>query len=179
MGLETIIIATMLAGTGVAAYGAYQQGQAAKAEAKNKASIAAYNAEVARREGEAKRRASEAEAARFKRYMAEKQGEQISAIGRSGVLFSGSPLTVIADTESQMYLDYLNILREGSEKQRQMEAQAGGLMMEAGAFKSQAKYASAASWMGAAGTALTGFGTTGYTAWQMKQAGSWSPQQGV
>ena len=57
-GIEIAILATAVAGAGVAAYGQYQQGKQAEAQAKSQAAWNRYNAQVAQRDADAQQRAN-------------------------------------------------------------------------------------------------------------------------
>ena len=121
------------------AYSAYQGQKARQSEAENAAAISEYNAQVSEQDAKAAEMSAEAAAERQARQGAELQATQKAQYGRSGVLFSGSPLTVMADTASQLELDRQMILHEGATAASRYRSKAKGERMGADAYGSQAK----------------------------------------
>ena len=112
-GLE---IPLLIAGTGIAAYSSYQQGKTAAAQAKQEAAWHAYNADVAEREAEAERKASDFEVTQQKRQADKLMARNRAARGASGVTAEGSPLLVMEDTAAQLALESANLRETGARR---------------------------------------------------------------
>lgn len=159
----------MLMGTLVSAGSAIMSGFAGMQQAKTQAAISEYNAAVAGQKGAAEERRSEIEAKRFQREAAALEAEQVAKYGKSGVMFSGSPLTVMAETAKNLEIDRQMILQEGYQAKLFREAEAKGFQMEASGYREQGRYALLSGVAGGASTALQGFGAyKGY-----KRTGQW------
>lgn len=158
MGLPLLLLA---AGTGVAAYGAYQQGQAAKTEAKNAETIANYKADVAEKEGIANRQAKQAEADRMRRIAAAEEASDRTIFNASGITGGGSVLTVLSNKAKNYELDILNTMREGDIAYQRGLNQKASYGLEAKSYASQAKYAGRGGILSATGTVLAGASKSG------------------
>ena len=104
--LPFIAVAASVAGAGIAAYGAYQQGQAAKTAGNYNATVADQNAEIAQQQ-------ASAQAEQDKRAAILRLGEARASYGASGVTVSGSPLDVLGDIASQSELQRQQTLYQG------------------------------------------------------------------
>jgi hypothetical protein len=131
-------------------------GFAARAEAKQAAALAEYNATVAEREGQAKEAAKEREAEIFQMHARELEAEQVAAYGKSGVTFRGSPLTVMAETAKNLEIDRQTILQEGRLARQFSEYEATGHRMEASAYRTKGRYAMLSGIGKGTGTMLLG-----------------------
>ena len=136
------------------AYSAYQGYKAQQSQAENAAAISEYNAQVSEQDAKAQEMRGEAEVERMRMDAAVHQATQKSQIGRSGVLFSGSPLTFMANDAMRMELDIQTALHNSNTAAERLRSQAKGQRMGADAHSSQAKaYGRAAPLAGA--SALT------------------------
>ena len=171
MGPE-LIVPLMLAGTGVAAYGMYQQRQAAKQEGKNAQAIANYNAQIARQEAESKAQAAESAAEQQKRRGDILRSQIIGGVGKSGVALSGAPLTSLIDTEQQLGLEYLNILKGASNTRAFGESQAQGIELQGKSYAISGKNAARGATLGAFGGIASGIGNAYYSKYSLKSMGA-------
>ena len=152
----------MGAGFGLQAYGQYQQGVAAKQMGAAQARIAEYNARVAEQEGIAAQKAAE-----YQARMITKEGKRFIAsqevgYAKGGVLFRGTPLTVLEDTAADIEMDKLMMLREGAIGRMRGESAATISRMQGAAAKMRGEAAYRGSILTGIGTGLTGIGTVGY-----------------
>jgi hypothetical protein len=112
---------TTVATAAVAAYGAYQQGQAQEANLKYQAESDRYNRDIQARNATLARQQAgareEAQRRRAKQFM----GEQQAQLSQAGAGLSGSYADVIGQSAADAELDALNIRYEG-------ELQAMGLL---------------------------------------------------
>lgn len=188
--MTAAIIALIAVGTGISAYSAYQQGQAAKSNAEYQNRIAQYNAQVAKQQADydammQQRQAEEAKLkAGYEAKLHEKRGEELQArqralYGKSGVLFRGSPLAVIESTAMELEMDKQMILREGrmayesgmygARARKQFgEMEADILRMQGSATLRRGRYAARGATLSSIGTLLTGAGQAGYMGYMMK-----------
>jgi len=160
--LGAIIVALMTIGGGIQAYGQYQQGKAAEAQGKAEQELANYNAKLKEREADAELERSRAEAKQFEREGRYLQGEQKVAIAKGGVLATeGSPALLLEETERDLELDRLAILKEGFLAQSFRKTEAEGLKFSGRAAKARGQNIKTASRFQAAGTLLTTAGSAG------------------
>lgn len=96
----------LMVGAGIAAAGAIQQGQAAKAAAKRNAAIADRNGAISR---DLALRDANAQTKEGRRRI----GSMRAGYAASGVTLEGSPMDVIEDSAASIELDRLNILYKG------------------------------------------------------------------
>ena len=155
-GAETALIALAVAGTGTAAAGQYQQGQAQKQAAE-------FNAAIAKNQAIAARQKAAFDASRQRSATADLLARQRAAIAAAGVSLEGTPLELLEATAEAGELDAQVIIY-------------GGELQSAG-FRSQSELsrftaASSDGMLGAGATLLTGAGKTGLAA---KQAGIGRP----
>jgi len=160
MGATTALLTT-IAGLGLQGVGMIQQGIAAREQGEAEARIAEYNAQLAERQ------AAEAEkAAAYEAGKQEKEGERLQARQRAlyakgGVQAIGTPLTVLEETEKELEMDRLMILREGKISSARARSQAQMARMRGEAAKKKGKSALIGSSLAAGGTVLTGLGKIG------------------
>ena len=147
----------MVAGTALAGYGTYQQGVAAKAEGEGMAAVAEYNAKVAEMQGKEEQRRLNYQAELKADEMRRIRSEQTAAYGKSGVQFLGSPLSVIEETQKELEMDRLMLLREGVIAEQMGRSAAVGKRAEADMYKRVGRNKYRGSKLSAGGTILTGF----------------------
>ena len=160
MGPEQLLIAAILGGTGLQAAGQIQAGRAAAAEGKSAQNIANYNAAI--QEQQAK--AIEAKASFDQSRQAEAGsgilGQLRASMGASGAMLGvGTPLSLESEQQAELDLQNLLIGFEGGTQAARARSQ-GTLDILGGELASErGKAAQKASYVSAAGTILTGFGT--------------------
>lgn len=168
-GAEIAIIALAAAGTGMAAYGMYQQGKQAEQQAKAEAAWHSYNALIAKRGAEAERQAAAFEAGQQRKKAKQLLARQRALIGAAGVTVEGSPLLVMEDTAAELALENINIRMRGARRVSAYESQSILDISKASAAKSAAGgYRRAGAW-GAGASLLSGAAYTGYMGYQMRQ----------
>lgn len=151
---DPVTIGLIVAGGVMTAEGQRQAGEAANVQAKNEARIAEFNAKVAERQGQAEAAAITEKAKRQEREGRRLIGAQKAAIAKSGVDFSGSTLSVLAETATELERDRLTILRESILAGQRGESRALGLGLEAEAAKTRGKALQRAGRTKAIGTLL-------------------------
>lgn len=158
---DPITIGLIVAGGVLTAKGQAEAGAAQQGQAENEARIAEFNAKVAKRQGEAEAAAAIEKARRRAREGEAFKAKQRAAIGVSGVDFSGSTLTVLADTATELERDRLTIVREGILAKQRGESRAAGLGLEADAARIRGKALAKAGKTKALGTLLSTAGSVG------------------
>jgi len=96
---STLLATATLATAGLSAVGSIMQGKAMQ-------SAEEMNAQVARQEAEAIRRATDFEIERRREEREKLLGRQRALYAKAGVKFSGSPLTVMIDTIADYEMDF-------------------------------------------------------------------------
>ena len=157
-------LVTSLVGTGVAAYGQYQQGQAAEKEAKSAQNMANYNAKVEEQKAEAIRKRAAFDQKRQAKQASEARSSLIARLGTSGGL--GSPVAgdLVAEQESELELENLLIGYQGEVGAKKAESQATLDRLQGSLASKKGKNLRTASYYGAGSSLLTGFGTAGLNA---------------
>jgi len=159
MGPELGLIAS-LAGAGVSAYGQYQQGEAAKAQARQERAWHAYNAEIARRQAIEAEQKALADAAQQRRQARQQLARMRAAYGASGVMMSeGSPLLQLEQAARDAQADVLNILRSGQIMAGQARSQAQLDLLAGRIARLRGRYAKVARRWQAGSTLLSGAGS--------------------
>ncbi len=158
-GAEALII-TSLVGTGVSAYGQFQQGKQAQSQAKAQAAWNLYNANIAKREAESQRQAN-----LFTNRQQSKKAKSLQATlrarrGASGVEFEGSPLLVAEDNAAELAKEAANIRLTGQRKVQAFESQSILDVSKASAASTRAKGFGQAAVIGAGGSILQGTAST-------------------
>jgi hypothetical protein len=173
--LAPLAIGLGVVGTGVAAIGAFEQGQAASDAAKGQQAIALYNQKVADQQATAQGQAAAVQQERAAEAADRLKGQQRAALGASGAVPSeGTPLMIQAQQAAQSDLDQLMMGYNADIQQQQTRSQAGMYGLQAGIYGQQASNAGMAGMIGAGSTLLTGFGNTamqGYDLWQTMKPG--------
>lgn len=109
-GLMYVAAGAAVAGAGVAAYGAYEQGQAGKKAGDYQAAVARNNSIIANQNADAAGRAGYAQAEAASMRTAQAVGRSKAIAGASGVnVDAGSPLAVQGDVARLGMLDALTI----------------------------------------------------------------------
>lgn len=153
--------ALLLAGTGVSAFGQYQQGQAADAQARAEQKWHSYNAEIARRSAIEAEQKALADAQRQRREARDQMSRMRAAYGASGVVMTeGSPLLQIERAAREAEMDVLNILRAGQIEAGQYRSQAVLDTMRGQTARLRGLNAKVSSRWLAGSTLLTGAGYT-------------------
>jgi hypothetical protein len=134
----------MIAGTAASALGAIHTAQANKASAK-------YNEQLALQNETASRQGAAVEEQRLRMQQRKQLGQMRANYGASGVTVDGSIEDVLADSATNAEWDAL-LVRHGG------ETQARGYRNEASLYGAQAKNASAAGYLAAAGALGQGAG---------------------
>lgn len=143
---EPVSMGLMIGGSIMSAYGQYQQGQAASAEAK-------YNAQLQEREAQAIEQRTRLEQMREAEGAARRRGTMLAGLGASGaVTTAGAPLALLIEQARQDETEQLMIGYQGRE---QAAASRAGAAMS----RMKAKNARTAGTIGAGATLLHGFGT--------------------
>ena len=155
-GAEIALISLAVAGTSVAAYGQYQQGKNAQAQAKAQSAINLYNSKVAKREAEAEAAAAKFESAQFAKKAKSLRKKQAAIIGASGVEAEGSPLLVQEDTAAELALEASNIRQGGQARVRARKQQSILDISAASVAKARAAGFGKAAVTGAGATLLQG-----------------------
>jgi len=189
--VEVAIIALLATGTGLAAYGAYEQGKSAQQQAKAEAAWQMYNAKLgqrqaaylqaqAAREAESTKKLALFEVARQKREARQVLARQRALIGASGVTMEGSPLLTAEDTAAQLALEGANriaqIETEGATRQAEFQQRIYGYksqsildISEASASRAAAVGYGKAGTIGAGASLLSGAGQIGYMGYSMRK----------
>ena len=155
MGLETLALVAIMAGTGATAYGQYQQG-------KSQEKLAKYNAQVQEANAANKARDGRAMANAQRRKNEQLKARQRTLSAKSGVTGAGSPLAVAAQQAGEMEMQALDIERNAAnaalaDRQQATMDRASGKAAKRGAL-----------WA-AGGTILSGVGSSASSFSSMKQ----------
>ncbi|MBE3143563.1 MAG: hypothetical protein IMZ61_06530 [Planctomycetes bacterium] len=157
-----LAIPLTIGGTILSAGGQIQAGQAQSAENKTAVNMAEYNAQVKDDEAAAIQRKTELEQRRQAEAGERAMGTLRAGLGGEGVISTaGSPLMIQAKQASELELENLGMGAEGITQRNQVRSEATGFRMQAKQYKSAAKSAKTASYIGAGSTLLTGFGSAG------------------
>lgn len=145
-----------VAGVGIAAYGQYQQGRTAQAQAKAQSAWNLYNSKVAKRQADVERQATATEVSQQRKRAKTLLARQRSLIGASGLEIEGSPLLVAEDTAAELAKEAVNIQLRGGRRAAGFEAQSILDISKASAAKSRAAGFGRAAVTGVGSTILTG-----------------------
>lgn len=149
-----------IASTAVSAIGAIQQGNAASASYKAQAQAQEYNAQVARNQAQSSLSVSTAQQLALNRRQRQFAGEQRAAVAQSGTGFGGSNADVLGQSGTLAELDLLNVAYEGQLRSQGFQSEAGLQNYSAGVSRNNAKSATTAGYLGAAGAIGQGAGMT-------------------
>lgn len=168
-GAEIIAISA-LAGTGIAAYGQFQQGKASQTQAKAQAAWNLYNSKVSQRQAEVERQATQFEGQQQKKRARAILGRTRAITGASGLELEGSPLLVAEDTAAELAKEAENLQLRGGRRVQAFESQSILDISKAGAAKQRAAGAGRAATIGAGSTILQGAATTAFRTGQITGA---------
>ena len=164
----TAIAIVAVVGAGISAYGQYQQGKSAQAQAKAQSKWNLYNAKVAQREKAAQEKANRFASAQQKKKSKAHMSRLKSLIGAAGVETEGSPLLAMEDTAAELAKEEQNLRISGQRKTARLESQSILDVSKASAAKSAAAGYGRQAVVGAVGTSLSGAASAGYQYKQMK-----------
>ena len=139
---QAIFVVAALAATGIGAYSAIAQGQAAEDAAK-------YNAKVNENNARSAEYQAQAEAQQVRRRNAAILGRQRAVLSKSGVTLSGSAEDLMYDSAVQGELEALNVLYAGN-------VQSGYYQSRARLSRFEGANARTAGYYGAASSVLSG-----------------------
>ena len=165
--MATALLVMAIVGTGVAAYGQYQQGKQAQSQAKAQSAWNLYNAKVAQRQADAEERAAAFESKQHKRKAEALLAKQRALVGASGVEMEGSPLLVAEDTAAQLAMEAQNIRLTGQRRAQAYRSQSILDVSKASAAKSRAAGFGQAAVIGAGSTILQGGAQAGKMGYDM------------
>lgn len=157
--LPAIAIGATVIGTGVSAFGAIQQGQAAKDQANYQAQVAENNAILAQRAADDER-AIGREEERRQRIITEQQiGEARAMFAGQGVLVDeGTALDLTSDIAEIGELDALTIRSNAERRAMALEAEGANFQGEASLARARGRNLETASFINFGSTLLTGGG---------------------
>lgn len=142
MGLLIGSMTAGLAGTGLAAYSAYQQQQSAY-------EMANYNAQIADENAERVRNDAMARLYQKRQSDAATLAGQRAAVAANGLLGAGSPLEVLSETRKNLELENQNISYNS-------QTRAQGFWQDADMYRMRASNAQSQLWPAVGGTILGG-----------------------
>lgn len=158
-------------GTGVQAYGKYQEGQAANQSYQYKAQVAANNAAIKKQQATMDMQSGEIAAVNQGLKTRAKVAGEKAQQGAAGIdVNTGSAVDVRAGTEELGMLDALTIRSNAAKKAWSDEVDASSLEAQSELDKSAGEQAETAGAIGAAGSLLSGASTVGgnYASWKTK-----------
>lgn len=167
-GIGKALTGLFAAGIGLQAYGQYQQGRQAQAQAKAQAAWNLYNSKVAQRQAEIERQATAADLRQQKKRAGSIQARLRAIRGASGVEMEGSPLLVAEDTAAELAKEEVNIQLRGARRAAGFEAQSILDISKASAAKSRAAGFGRAAVIGTGGSILQGAATTAFRRGQIR-----------
>lgn len=149
--------ALMGVGTAVSAVSSYQQGKAQAAAYNAQAAADDQNAKIAAKQAEQAAASGASEERATRQRGAAVAGAQRAAYSASGLdIGAGSPLDVLGDTMYQTELDALNVRRDSANTVWGYQVQEGNYKNSASANRSAASNAKRAGKLGAVSNLLTG-----------------------
>jgi hypothetical protein len=157
--LPVLGLAAGIGGTGLMAASSIMGGQAAAKEVEGLASVADYNARVQQREAEAAEQKMAYDQRRAVEAGTRQQSSMIAALGASGVSTqAGTPLQLQTTQAAESELDALMIGYERMLSANRARSAAAGEKMQASIYRTRAKNARLAGYIGAGSSVLQGFG---------------------
>ena len=149
-----------LALAGVSAFGALQQGEAARAEAESQRNIALFNAQVAEQEAEAEKARAAFAQERQAKEAAQRKSKLRADIAQAGG--TGSPVAadLAAELGEELELENLLIGFEGAVRAQRLREEAKLLRVQGKLFRQRGKAQQRASRVRAGQSVLKGFGST-------------------
>lgn len=157
MGIETAIILATAAAATAGGVSAYQQGQAADAQAKSQQAWAEYNAQIEENNAKTAEATSRYEQRQKRKEDAMLRGSQRVAYAKSGLSLSeGTPLEVMENTAAEQELDILMLKRNADIQAAGHRSAAGGYRMQGDMARRQGKAAKTASYWNMGSSILSG-----------------------
>jgi hypothetical protein len=123
----------------ITAFGQYQQGKAAKAEAKTEAAWHKYNADVNMQEARVREERAAVESSDARKQSQRALASQRTALSAAGIALSGSPLQVMEESAANMERSILDISRQGATEAQALRSQAGINLFQAQTAKLKGK----------------------------------------
>lgn len=151
-----------VAGAGVSAMGAIQQGEAQSNAYKAQADANNYNATVARNNAISVNQQTSAKEEAQRRQFAQVQGEANAGIAQSNTGFLGTNADILKQNAINAELDALNIRYQGQQQAAGLAAQAQLDDFNASQNRVNASNARTAGYMGAGANLLSGIGSAAY-----------------
>lgn len=156
MAFTTLGLIASLASTAVGVYSSVAQGKAQAASAASQANANAYNADIHRQNAELAKQQARANADAQQRESRQALGRQRAAMAQGGVLHSASSQGVMAQSEAEAELDYLNILYGGELAARNSLAEANLQNSYEQTARQNAKAYRTAGYLNAGATLISG-----------------------
>lgn len=172
LGVSSLVMAAV--GTGMSAYGQYQQGQAQSAQAEYQARLAARNARQSHMQADYAREQAAEDAARHRRQVGRTVGAQRPLLAASGVDVGdtdSSAMNILGDTAQWGEYDAQKILHQGALKAWGYENQAANEQANAALYGMGAKQATRAGAIGAGASLLSGAGQVASSWYRYNQQG--------
>jgi len=152
--------AALLAGTVLAAGGQNYSGASANAEGKSAQSVANYNASVEEQKAKNIEAKAEYDSKRHAESAAREMSSLTAGLGSSGAVMSeGSPLLIASKQSSELELENLMIGYNANTEATAARNQATLDRTQGKLYRQQGRNKATASYIGAGGSLLTGFGT--------------------
>lgn len=146
-------------GTIAMAAGQIYQGMAASAEGKSAQNMAEYNAKLAMREKQQIEQRGKQESILQAKAASRQESKLLASLGASGaVVQTGTPLDILAEQAAESERENLMIGYDTQVAASQAESQARVDRMRGKVARTRGKHKATASYIGAGGTLLTGFG---------------------
>jgi len=153
--------ALLIAGGGMMAAGAIQEGRIAEAQGRFAERIALRNQQALERQAKAEMEAAGIEEARVAREEKIFKARQRAAIGKTGIGLAGATLSVLTDTAYQFSMERNLILRRGMVVGRELRERGGIIAAEGKWARTMGRQAKRLSYFRAGGSILGSVGTAG------------------
>ncbi len=148
----------------ISAYGSYQQGKAAKAEAKSEAAWHKYNADVNMQEARVREQRAAVEASDARKQAQRAMSSQRTAMSAAGIAMTGSPLQVMEESAANLERSILEVSRMGATEAQALRSQAGINLFQAQTAKIKGKNLQRAYYTQAAASTAKGIEGVGSAA---------------
>jgi hypothetical protein len=153
--------ALLIAGGGMMAAGAIQEGRIARAQGRFEQQIALRNQQALERQAKAEMEAAGIEEARVARQEKIAKARQRAVIGKSGIGLAGATLSVLTDTAFQFAMERNLILRRGMVRARELRERGQITAAQGRWAKRMGTQAERLSYFRAGGSILGSIGTAG------------------
>lgn len=162
MGFDPVSIGLAAVGTGISAFGKYEEGQSKAANASYQSAVAANNAKIAAADATLDIQAGEVAAVNKGLQTRARVGQQKAAQGAAGIdVNSGSAVDVRAGTEEIGLLDALTVRSDASKRAYAKEVEATSDTAQSQLLTAEASQDETAGDLGSLGTLLSGASTVG------------------